>query len=92
MRLEWDEKKRWANPAKHGLDFIDAPEMFAGPMIIGLDDTADYEEERTAGFGFIGKRLCKIVYTEPDRETIRIISLRKATRNERHEFQKAIKD
>jgi len=31
VRFEWDEAKRHANIAKHGVDFLDAPEMFEGP-------------------------------------------------------------
>ena len=29
VRFEWDEAKRKANIAKHGIDFLDVPEMFA---------------------------------------------------------------
>ena len=28
VRFEWDEAKRKANIAKHGIDFLDVPEMF----------------------------------------------------------------
>ena len=28
VRLEWDEAKRKMNIAKHGIDFLDVPEMF----------------------------------------------------------------
>ena len=31
MRFEWDERKRQANLAKHGLDFVDADLVFRGP-------------------------------------------------------------
>ena len=37
VRLEWDEAKRALNFAKHGVDFADVPEMFAGPMLVGPD-------------------------------------------------------
>jgi uncharacterized DUF497 family protein len=30
MRLEWDERKRLSNLAKHGLDFLDAELIFRG--------------------------------------------------------------
>ena len=33
-----------------------------------------------------------LVFTEKERETIRIISMRKATKNERTGYEKAIKD
>ncbi len=31
MRFTWDERKRRANIRKHGIDFVDAVEIFAGP-------------------------------------------------------------
>src|SRR5438093_11330090 len=33
----WDEGKRVANIAKHGIDFADVREMFAGPMLVSSD-------------------------------------------------------
>jgi hypothetical protein len=38
----WDEPKRQANLAKHGLDFADAEKVFAGPMVLFEDNRADY--------------------------------------------------
>lgn len=32
MNFTWDETKRHANIAKHGLDFADAENVFAGPI------------------------------------------------------------
>jgi uncharacterized DUF497 family protein len=32
MEFEWDEGKRLANMAKHGLDFVDAPVLFDGGL------------------------------------------------------------
>jgi len=42
MRFEWDEAKRTANIAKHGIDFCDVPEMFTGLMLVGADSRKDY--------------------------------------------------
>lgn len=36
MKFEWDEEKNEINIRKHGFDFIDAPEVFNGPMLIYL--------------------------------------------------------
>jgi hypothetical protein len=30
MRFEWDERKRFSNAEKHGLDFLDAELVFRG--------------------------------------------------------------
>lgn len=92
MRFVWDEKKRRSNIAKHGIDFRDAPEIFRGPMLIGPDNREDYGEDRFIGLGFVKDRVMVIVYTEPEPDAIRIISLRKATKNERERFEKEIAD
>lgn len=40
----------------------------------------------------IGGRTVKVVFTELGNETIRIISLRKATKHERKEYEETIQD
>jgi hypothetical protein len=88
--LIWDEKKRRENLAKHGIDFADAGEMFDRPMLEILDNRADYGEDRFIGIGLIKGRVAAIVYAEPEEDTIRVISLRKATKNEREKFEKEL--
>jgi uncharacterized DUF497 family protein len=90
--LEWDETKNRANIRKHGLDFTDAEEMFRGLLIVDPDTREDYGERRWIGLGTIRGRTTHVVFTEPGSETIRIISLRKATPREREQYEKAIKD
>lgn len=91
MRYEWDESKRQINLQKHGLDFRDAPAIFDGPMLVGLDSRLNYDEDRWIGIGFLGKIVVIIVYTELiEHEVRRVISLRKATSNERKRFEEHI--
>lgn len=49
VRFEWDEAERKANIAKHGIDFVDVPEMFTSLMLVGTDDRKDYGETRNIG-------------------------------------------
>ncbi len=88
----WDEDKRIANIAKHGIDFADVREMFAGPMLVSSDTRKEYGEERQIGFGFVHGRLLVVVFTEREPGTIRIISARKANRREKDYFEKAVAD
>jgi uncharacterized DUF497 family protein len=81
VKFTWDELKRQANIAKHGLDFADAEKVFAGPMVLFRDDRTDYGEERMIGVGLLGYLVVLIVHVEND-ELIRIISMRKADGNE----------
>jgi uncharacterized DUF497 family protein len=92
VRFEWDETKRKANLAKHGVDFRDVPEMFTNLMLVGTDDRKDYGEPRKIGFGFIRGRLMAAAYTEREPNIIRIISARKANTREEAHYQEAIAD
>ena len=92
MQFEWDEAKRTANLTKHGLDFVDAPEMFQGPMLVRLDERRNYGESRWQGLGFVEGRLMAVAYTRRNPDTIRVISLRKANSREKTLFQETLKD
>ncbi len=59
-------------------------------MVVRVDNRKDYGEERFVGIGFLKNLVVVIVFTEPDEETIRVISLRKALKYEREQFEKYI--
>jgi uncharacterized DUF497 family protein len=91
MRDEWDEAKRLANIQKHGSDFTGIEKVFAGRTVTMLDDRYDYGESRFISLGFLSGRAVVIAHTETD-EVIRIISVRKATKNEEAGYVKEIAD
>ena len=92
MDFEWDERKRRANLKKHGLDFVEAVEMFRGPMLAGLDTRENYGEERWTAIGMSKGRVLVVTYTErSDGQRVRIFSLRKALSHERKNFEKILK-
>jgi uncharacterized protein len=91
MIFEWDEAKNRANLRKHGLDFADAEKLFRGALIVEPDIREDYGEKRWKGIGMIGRRVVAVIFAE-GAEVIRIISLRKADREEREEYEKALED
>ena len=82
MRFTWDEAKRQANLAKHGLDFADAWQVFEDEVVMLEDDRFDYGEDRYVTIGVLRDELVSIVHTWED-DTIRLISMRKATGHER---------
>ncbi len=86
MDFVWDEQKNESNIGKHGLDFADARHVFDAPMLVALDERDDYGEDRWIGIGLLDGRVVAIVFTEPDENTIRVISLRKALQHERERF------
>jgi uncharacterized protein len=92
MKFEWDEAKNNANIRKHGFDFVNAEEMFRGLLVVDLDTRADYGEKRWVGIGSIRGRTACVVFTEPGPEIIRIISVRRASRREGKQYEKAIQN
>ncbi|MBT3337223.1 MAG: BrnT family toxin [Anaerolineae bacterium] len=81
MNFEWDENKRRENIRKHGIDFVDLPPLFDGVIITIEDRRHDYGETRYITLGLLKHHVIVVVHT--DREgNIRIISARKATKNE----------
>ena len=92
VRFVWDEPKNRANIAKHGIDFADAYHAFKHDMLVLSDNREDYGEQQWIGLGFLDGRLVVIIFTEPRSDTIRIISLRKATRHERDRFRRTIEN
>ncbi len=87
MQFIWDEDKNVTNVAKHGLNFKDARRVFQSDMDILIDDRDDYDEVRWIGTGLLDDRVVVVVYTEPNEDTIRIISLRKALPYERKKYE-----
>lgn len=92
MNFEWDERKNELNIDKHGFDFADAYRVFNLPIAVDLDEREDYGEDRWIGIGLLDGRIVVVVYTEPDDETIRIISLRKALTYERRRYEQFLKN
>lgn len=88
MRYEWDETKRAANLAKHGVDFADAVGALEDPFSRTLDDPTAVAEARfvTLGRGFSG-RVLYVVWTERDGEVIRVISARRASTGEARHYR-----
>ena len=85
VKIVWDEAKRRANVRKHGLDFTDARIVFAGVTCTIEDTRFDYGEQRFITLGFLRDTVVVIAHTEVS-ANIRVISMRKATRNEQNLF------
>lgn len=92
MRFEWDEQKRKTNIRKHGFDFRDAWRVFQSPMLVALDDRRNYGEDRWIGIGMLNTRVVVMVFTERDEDTIRIISMMKATNYEQIRYGQLLRD
>ena len=81
MTYDWDDDKNATNRRRHGLDFADAPLVFEGLTLTAEDDRRDYGEVRYNTLGTLEGRVVQITTTERG-DVTRIISMRKATKNE----------
>jgi uncharacterized protein len=88
MKIEWDPKKAKSNIKKHGVSFEEAATALSDPMAVtGADPDHSITEERYVTFGVSKKgRLVVVSHTEKD-ETIRIISVRKASKGEQELYE-----
>ena len=94
IRFAWDKKKAEDNRKKHGITFEEAKTVFYDEDARLMHDPEHSElEERFLILGLSNKsRLLLVVhcYREVE-EVIRIISARKATKNERKQYEEFLK-
>lgn len=76
MEFQWDEPKRLANIAKHGIDFRRAVQLFDGRPLTTVRSSFA-AEERYLTTGEIDSRLVTVVWT-PRGDATRFISVRSA--------------
>ena len=89
LKFEWDENKNQANIKKHGISFEEASSVFYDDEALVINDDAhSKDEDRFTLIGFSYKfNLLVVCHCYRQNETIvRIISARKATKNERKEY------
>ncbi len=88
--FDWDEAKRQANLAKHGVDFADVARFDWEAAVTRTDGRGEYGEPRFISTGYIGDRLHVCIWT-PRGVTQRIIGLRKANPREQRQHVQAKK-
>ena len=79
--FDWDEDKRLTNIRRHAIDFIDAITVFDSDTVTIEDNRFEYGEQRFITLGLLRGRVVVVVHTDR-KSTTRIISARKATKNE----------
>ena len=85
-RFDWDPAKKASNVRKHGITFEEASEVFADPgRIQWISSDPEEDEERWTAVGLVRMRILAVVYTERG-DLIRIISARKASPDERRQY------
>ena len=92
MLFDWDENKREKTIRERGIDFIDAAFVWEDPFRQErIDWRHNYGETRIQTIGKVSFGILLVVYTERFREdgeeVVRIISVRKANKKERKEYE-----
>ncbi len=83
MRYTWDQAKDALNRRKHGLSLMDGiPALNDPDRDSWIDDRFDYGEERIVTLGMSSRKILYVVSTERSGDITRLISVRKAKKNE----------
>ena len=84
MKFEWDNQKAKKNVVKHEVSFEEASKLFEdrSDYIEIFDESHSADEDRFIAIGRIAKGIIVVVYIEKTLDLIRIISARKATKQE----------
>jgi hypothetical protein len=80
MLFEFDEAKSRANKSKHGIDFIEAQELWLDDMLIEIPAQTE-DEPRFVVVGTIERRHWTAVITYRD-DRVRLISVRRSRAEE----------
>jgi uncharacterized protein len=86
MDFEWDRVKAATNLAKHGADFSDALNVFDDMELLIIIDRQRYSELRYRAIGRVDDQILSVAYVMRA-EVCRIISARRASRNERKHYR-----
>ncbi len=84
--FEWDEAKDQINFKKHGIHFRTAAKIFLDPDILIREDREHPSELRYNILGRVGKILF-VVCAFKENDTIRMISARIATKQEKERYE-----
>ena len=88
MEFEWSEDKAADNIKKHKVAFDEAARSFTDMHAFQyVERSMDYEEERFVSIGMSNGILYFVVYTERG-DTVRLISVRRATRAEQRVYDR----
>lgn len=86
LECEWDEEKRRSTLEKHGIDFRDATRLFDVRPVVHTPSRHP-DEERWIATGKLSGQMVSVVHTLRDGR-IRIITARRAQKNENREYHK----
>ncbi len=87
MKFEYDENKSQINKEKHGIDFVDAQNLWRDENALIVPANIVDEEIRYALISTF-KNKCYIAIFVPRNDMYRIISVRRCRKNEEKNYEK----
>lgn len=88
MIYEWDSRKAAVNHRKHSVSFAEATTVFLDPLAVTFDDPDhSAHEDRFITIGHSSADRLLFVAHADRADRVRIISARKATAKEIHEYE-----
>jgi uncharacterized DUF497 family protein len=93
MIFDWDDNKADSNKKKHGVSFAEAATAFSDPNAIEFVDAKNSEkEERWILVGLSARsHVLLVVFVEREEKMIRIVSARKAVKEEMNQYFSKVK-
>ena len=88
MKFEYDENKSEINKDKHGIDFVEAQNLWQNENALIVPANIVDDEIRYALISLFKGKCYVAIYTLRD-ETCRIISVRRCRKNEEKNYEKA---
>lgn len=89
MEVTYSPGKDRENFRKHGISLRRAEDLDVDTALFAVDDSQDYGEIRYNAIGWIGAELYALTFRQ-DEDSIRAISLRKVTREERRRYDETL--
>ena len=87
LRFVWNAEKARTNSAKHAVTFEEACEVFFDPLYLSVDATEGHEVREAAVGVTTSRRLLVVVHLVIEGNSIRMISARAATTQERRQYE-----
>ena len=93
MIFDWDDHKAASNKKKHGVSFAEAATAFSDPNAIEfLDKQNSDKEDRWILVGISSRsQVLLVVLVEREETTIRIVSARRAVKDEMNQYFSKVK-
>ncbi|TDI36807.1 MAG: BrnT family toxin [Acidobacteria bacterium] len=88
LRFSWDTRKARSNERKHGVSFEEAETVFLDDNALLLDDPDhSWDEKRFVLLGLSSSlRVLLVCHCFLDEDTVRLISARRASKQERRQY------